>query len=997
MMLLARNVFFALVAFGAAFVAQADTLAYWPMNVTTSGSTRTVQDATGNAYNLTVRKEALGASSFSGNDIGWPDNLPPNPDALGAASVQMLQSGAGIPDGSNYKQLLTSSNVDLCNALSAAQDFTLEGYFKTAALPTNMYLFAMNTLGSNGGWAWQFLPNGSDGYYAIRVDYNCKPENKRSTVSLTSDLHADELLGKWNHFALVLEADVGDSQCKWRFYLNGRLRGQATSISMKNVLLPSSGRGFSISGSNSSLAQQLEGNLTCWRASDKALAPEELLCADMTPETVAYWTLSRFGAESILRSAVGENMDLTLRDTTLGGVSSSPNTIGWTYPPQPEPHGDRTSAWASDQLFSAAPGQKKGTSYQPVFSSVSSSLIAVLTPTNDFCIEGWYKMTSAPEASNRNYMFVYNAYAGYGGWVWNLYGADANGKCAVKVTVENGKRTPADANDRETITLGSVALADVLNVWNHYALRYQCRKNRWEFYLNGVLLGAAGAVNRIEDVKSKGNFYFLGCVSGTAQIPVGDLSTWRVSRGAFTADRLLCGDKTAANVLVWTGAESAIWSTGADVNWKVDDPAAACAWTEYRHARFDGTAANNSVTLGSTVNPATITVDTDEDVTITGASDCAIGPECESITKLGSGTLSFVSTSYMNNSANDIHVREGTLKGTSANGRRIFGDASLASGYHVYVYGGAKLWVDERNALGLATLGSVNNSHFTVYTNGVFDLRGPAGHDSNWFNVQAMGTLDLLGGTLIMPESGHSSGCLFIRDRVTFGERPSREPYCFNAAATGYWANLTWQIGGNPEFRVADITGDAEPDVVFFNHLLALTSWATNTLCAFRKTGAGTMRLAQSEPNSLGETFCYPNGTLAVEEGELRIDCCYTGSVVSVSAGAMLSGTGCVSTATLSNGARFGAEARQTAALRVVGNLTIGENPTIALKSSSALDDKCIRATIFNVGGTVVGAENLVNATVTLNGRPVSRQVQLEMNGGVLRVCYARSMVISIR
>ena len=75
--------------------ASANTVAYWPMNVSGPVDSKIVADSSGNGYNLNCRAPAAGTPAFSDNDIGW--TLPPNPDAVGAESEQKVKSTMGGP------------------------------------------------------------------------------------------------------------------------------------------------------------------------------------------------------------------------------------------------------------------------------------------------------------------------------------------------------------------------------------------------------------------------------------------------------------------------------------------------------------------------------------------------------------------------------------------------------------------------------------------------------------------------------------------------------------------------------------------------------------------------------------------------------------------------------------------------------------------------------------------------------------------------------------
>lgn len=942
----------------------ASTIAYWPMNVSGTGDSRKVPD-TLEKYDLQVRSSAYGAPSFIANDIGW--TLPPNPDNVGAASTQALVSTVGSTGGgSQYRSVLSSADTTLCETLSAFYDFTIEGWCRLDEMPddNNGFCFVINNTGLSGGWVWKLLKPDANGYCVCRLQYNCDGNSK---PNFDTTVHKDELLDRWNHYAIVCVANAAASECEWRFYLNGRLRGSKRLDAATNKGSWSKAT-FGVSGVQSSSAQQIVGDLLCWRASDTALDEGDFLCDVQPAGTVAYWPMSpiTIGSASLVPSATGSEFDLTLRNKSLGGVGALANDIGWTEPANPDPQSDKSAVWTSDKALNVSEGEKSGTTYQPVFSSSSKMLDASLAPTNDFCVEGWYCATGLPAGSTANHMFVYSTHNWYGGWVWNIYGADGNGKCAVKVVLETGKKDGSTGSSRKTYDFGSLASSDVLNKWNHYALVFDSPKNLWKFYFNGVLVGAK-AGDPIADMPSRTPLiYMFGVTSGTAQIPQGKLTTWRVSRGKFTPSRFLCGDKTAANFYTWTGNADAVWSTGSAVNWK-DAAGTGCAWKNYMGAFFDGTGAA-SVSLSGEVNPSAISVTGNADVTITAASGSSfIGTACEEIVKDGTGTLAFVGTSKaLNKSSNRVCVKAGTLRVSNVNGMMSLGDATSEAGYEVVVSAGSTLIVDRRNALGENSISKANRSRFTVYTNGVFNLT----HDAqDEFNYQAIGILELLGGSVVLPGTGHPNlGCLFIRNRATFGCNDSKAAYVFNEAAEGNVDSAAWSYGTNTIFDVADVTADEKPDVVFGCHFLAVKDWQDATSsCCFRKMGSGTMVLRQAS-DRCPTGLCYPTGGKAVnvvEAGELRVDCDYTGPSFDVASGAFLSGTGVVSGVTFATGAGMKGVLGDPSCLRISGACTIEGAGVVALRAKNPSRHRVKLAT---VAGDVVGAANLKNWAVSIDG-----------------------------
>ncbi len=702
-------------------------------------------------------------------------------------------------------------------------------------------------------------------------------------------------------------------------------------------------------------------------------------------ETTAYWTMALTESRAVA-DATGAGCGLTVRAANLGGVEELDCDVGWTTPPRPDAAATEDAAWQSAKMLRIAAGSKKGSTYQPVLSSTSAALDAALAPTNSFCVEGFFRASALPSSSSANHMFAYSTYANYGGWTWNIYGADANGNCAVKVMLEYGKHGDVTASKRATYALGSVASNLVLNAWNHYALAFDREKLRWSFYFNGNLIGFATGVEISDMAARTPSIYFFGCASGTAQIPTGDVTTWRVSRGRITPMAFLCGDPRPTHV--WTGAASALWNTADTAqNW-TNAAGVASAWTQRGDALFDGSG-TDAVSLATTVYFSTLIFDSANDMTLTAASKALFGEDCGVFVKRGAGTLTLTAnptSAAINKSGNDVLVEEGTLRVSAANNNSALGDSTTEAGYDVVVSGGARLWIDQRNALGPSAANTTNNCRIAVLTNGVFDLSQPDGAGDDWFNIQSVGALDLLGGTLTPPEKGHGNGgYLAIRDRATFGRRPSRAPYEFEGDGTLY----AWQIAGSDvEFRVEDVTGDCSADVVFRNSLLARDDFEALAPCGFRKTGDGTMALAQTNDvvSAGNNVLCMPTGTISVEAGELRVDGAYRGPSFAVADGAFLSGTGRVTSVTFASGAGFRKVRGEKGALAVSGTCAFGEAGTVAISDPNSQARHRLPLLRLEGDGAFEGLGNLPGWQVTLDGEAATGWIVEEVGGTV----YAR-------
>ena len=335
-----------------------------------------------------------------------------------------------------------------------------------------------------------------------------------------------------------------------------------------------------------------------------------------------------------------------------------------------------------------------------------------------------------------------------------------------------------------------------------------------------------------------------------------------------------------AETLTWTGSDDASngnkWFIYSTKNWK-NESGAQVQWKDGNDAYFDDTTDIRTIRIASELKPSSVTVNISKDMVFTNETSNSRITSNGSFTKLGTGTL-WINPAYgpsdsyqINSSTNTVHVRGGTLKGSSPNTSSLFG--GQANGWQAYVYDGGTLWVAERNALERGTADAIlkSNVGITVYTNGVLSFKN-GGLDNQ--NINVVRTLDLLGGTMITPDIGnHSSGFLRVCERFSFGENPTKTPYVFNpidpfpGVASGKQNRLL--LGTNTEFRVADITGDAAADVTFNNPVVAHPDWERDLgPNGFRKTGSGKMVVAAPLVNT--NEAKRPGGEIAVEEGELE-------------------------------------------------------------------------------------------------------------------------------
>jgi len=997
--------------------AQGGTVAYWPMvmDPETGGTSRKVADVSGNDYTLDVM--LVDSQVTNTSDVAF--SRPPNgPSEVTAASCVETVNGTSLTTHPFQRGTGNESQTSdpLILAMGLRHDFTIEGYMYVKSLKHTTSnrdtVIAFSGKKGSGDWLW-YLDETAQNSNTRNVVVSIRAGDGVDNSGVLGTIDDSEILGGWHHYALVFKFNEGSGRSRWTFYLDGMLRG--------SKLMNNHGSGqneqhdyFRLGGADSSAKKVFDAKLAFWRVSDEALPSGSLLCHQTFATTVAYWPMNVFGAfynnaaRMIVPDAADERNTLMLRDTAYGGVSYPANNIGWTTPPNPD--ADLTAAGVSCPSRQMVRSGNNTTmisgQYYPVFSTVTNApVIEATTLCTNFTIEGFAKFTALPADSSKNQIFVSNTLAEKGGWCWNLYGADANGNLAMKVSYNHD----GTIYRKELTLCGSLRAEELLNVWNHYALSFTPGngngKTEWRFYLNGRLLG----VSSMDDVF--GNYGFSApsfCMSGAPsgsnpQALTADMTCWRVSNRVLARREFLCGVETPAipaGAFVWKGAaDSAEWSTGSVLNWTADG--APVAWTDAKDAYFDDTCDTNRVEITGTVTPASINVQADSDMRLdfSNARSSVIGDGCTNFVKSGVGTFEIYygdnSAKKLANGAFPIEVREGCLKVSAANSNGALGDASR--GYEVKVYDYAKLWLNGRNAIGSATPDVANDSVFTVYTNGTFDMSCA----SDSFNIQALGTLDLLGGNFVAPARCHGLGYLLIRNRLTLGCNPGKRPYVFpdvknneNMPASGI------TIGRNTEFKVENVTGDAASDGIFNCAVLARNQngWQdAQNPCGFRKTGNGTMELNNSfKGGSDNYHSGRPTGVIAVEAGELRVNVDYSlASKYTVADGAFLSGAGKVSRVEFAAGAGLRVDAGASSVLELAGADFAGGG-VVEISGVSAAELKTMQVNCAKVVNPVTGGANLSGWIVKVNGVEVPR-VTLSMHDGFLRASAIKGFYLIFR
>ena len=320
--------------------------------------------------------------------------------------------------------------------------------------------------------------------------------------------------------------------------------------------------------------------------------------------------------------------------------------------------------------------------------------------------------------------------------------------------------------------------------------------------------------------------------------------------------------------------------------------------------------------------------------------------------------------------------------GASAGKNTTLGDLTKA-GRKITIADYGRLELMERNMLTSYSYGETGNNNIQteiVVTNGGTIALSPQHAGGG----MCCGPLTIADGnieySLAHPNHTWGWGVLAVRGTMkVIGNHP------FSMAVNG--KNCYHILYRNKEtvFDVADITGDSASDFVTDLPFVIPMEYSVVTneqgeVCSygFVKRGLGTMQMNGNANISIGM-----NGEASVEEGTLAVNGdIRMSSVVTVAAGAYLSGTGTVNNVTVAAGGGFRQTVGNDMPLNIVGNLSIGANPVLRIDNPAGLPAKSVRAVVFAVTGTVTGEENLAGASIYLDG-------ELQNRGAWLLECVA--------
>jgi len=400
------------------------------------------------------------------------------------------------------------------------------------------------------------------------------------------------------------------------------------------------------------------------------------------------------------------------------------------------------------------------------------------------------------------------------------------------------------------------------------------------------------------------------------------LNTRMAAAAATILSFLLTGFARGSD-LVWTGSAGGLWGSG--LNW-TNSAGEATAFATGDNVRFDDGAAVRSVNLSANVTAGVILFDTAGDYTLTTSVAGTKIVEASALVKRGGGTVTVNSTGHTY--TNDIRIEAGSMV---ANVPNAGSTSPLGSGTverRIYVSTNATLRLAERNSFGGAETTALKAEIHV--DQGLLEFGKPGGVKG----VNTLGNLTLHNASMAYTNMGEGTYG-FLKVCRTFS-LSGTQPYDFSNFSR---SDLFMLLNSNPhtEFRVADITGNADADVTLrfpFKHVSSLP------VSGLIKTGPGSMVLANAS-----STF---QGNIQVREGELvaaaaKLDTNNTQTVLG--------------NARVSRSIYVGTNATLTFAERNTLGIAEGDTPAVAV----TVDHGTLAIT--NSGHTTFGALTLDSAT----------------------------------
>ena len=528
---------------------QAKTVALWTMAIdgAPSQGKGTALCSINPANDLTV--------GYSGNigkpaqDAGWTQ--PPNPDTSTPAAGRTLLGSKCMSIVGLYTKnpILRSNNADLMAALTPTNSFTLEGYFAFANPQlggSRVVIIVGGGSSELGSWALACSSNTTSGCWNFLLSE--QTESGRQNWSqlgkvLSPDIPYSELSNGYHHLALTFNYDYPRDATKseWRFYWDGVCRGQLLVPRITATVTLTGQISFFGTYTSSADGNNLLGKAYYWRLSDKALVGRELFCYGdkAKSHTVAYWPMNYTGGK--VKCAISSVNDLTPRDGGFGSTTFSPIDIGWNLPPN---FASDTTFFSglttSTQYANLGPGTAPNGTYHAEFEPKNDVLASDLSLRNDFTFECYYRPTTLPEAG-RHQDFFFMSSGTIGGWTISMDTQDGGSTYRFYV---GAYCTPDGKATYYNVATG-IKPDELLNVWNHFALRFTYDngndKSEWALFINGYRRGSVEAPKLTDEptTATSAQLYISGSSSKTDNGLLGNLGCIRISRKALSRRELL--------------------------------------------------------------------------------------------------------------------------------------------------------------------------------------------------------------------------------------------------------------------------------------------------------------------------------------------------------------------------------------------------------------------------------------------------------------------------
>lgn len=483
-------------------VLDAKTLALWPIEwdeATGTFSAASGYNAVDGTYPMTFER-VQGPGVYEEDMIGW--RLPPNPDPS-VPTDRALNKWAVTGyawDGDSKAAILGCENIAY-DHLRRTHDFTVESYVKIKGLPTsgsNFYMFG--TFHGDGNNCWMFNLRNISG----NIKWNVYVPGSQGGDTVLAQLTQDDLAlltNAWHHIAITHATKSPDTgKEEWKAYLDGVQIGSTISLDPIASMPEPTKRQMNVGGRPGG-TQRATAAFDYLRVSDTALDPTAFLCAGGVPQTVpnettvGYWQLGKTAAggldfspsvgTAVIGAGVGigaltkDNMQsasIDFRSDDLPFSTQPPNTL--MTPTAEWPPRNTACAWGLGMTKS--------------YLRIANNFGALLSTTNSFTVEGWFKPTITNPA-DADYHVLFGSRDGTGhnyGWTLYLNRNDRYGtpsRLGFFVSISFGTTT------KEVYFLNGTDLGDWTG-WKHLALVYKADAGShgiWSLYLDGSLYSTA--------------------------------------------------------------------------------------------------------------------------------------------------------------------------------------------------------------------------------------------------------------------------------------------------------------------------------------------------------------------------------------------------------------------------------------------------------------------------------------------------------------------------